>query len=104
MRRSNRCSKALAERYPQNTAFRKQLVNLYMFQHQPDEAEKELRAIAAADPKDTQSGLDLIQFLYTVKAAAAARQELVTRINAGGDIFPISWPWPSSISIKATRR
>ena len=57
-------------------------------QHQPDEAEKELRAIVAADPKNTQSALELIKFLYAVKGPDAARQELTTRINAGGDIFP----------------
>ena len=79
--------KSLVERYPQNIAFRRLLVNLYMSQHQPDEAEKELRAIVAADPKNTQSALELIKFLYAVKGADAARQELTTRINAGGDIF-----------------
>ncbi len=80
--------RSLAERYPQNLAFRKQLVNLYINQHRPDDAEKELRAIVAADPKSSQSGLDLIRFLYTVKGPAAAREEIVARINAGGDIFP----------------
>ena len=80
--------KSLAERYPQDVAFRKQLINLYMFQHRPEDAEKELRAIAAADPKNTQSTLDLIRFLYTVKGPAAAREELNARINAGGEIFP----------------
>ena len=67
--------KTLAERYPQNVAFRKQLVNFYMSQHRPDDAEKELRAIVAQDPKNTQAGLDLIRFLYTVKGAgrSAAR-------------------------------
>jgi len=79
--------RTLAELYPENAAFRKQLVNLYMFQHRPEDAEKELRAVAVADPKNTQSGLDLIRFLYTVKGAAAAREELNARINAGGDIF-----------------
>ncbi len=80
--------KSLAERYPQNVAFRKDLANLYVAQHRSDDAEKELRAIVAADPKNSQSGLDLIRFLYTTKGPAAARAELVARINAGGDIFP----------------
>jgi cellulose synthase operon protein C len=79
--------KTLTERYPQNVAFRKQLINLYMTQHRPDDAEKELRAIAAQDPKNTQANLDLIRFLYTVRGPAAARQEIVARINAGGDVF-----------------
>jgi tetratricopeptide (TPR) repeat protein len=79
---------SLVDRYPQNVGFRKQLVNLYVTQHRPDDAEKQLRAIVAADPKNSQSGLDLIRFLYSVKGAAAAREELVNRVNAGGDIFP----------------
>src|SRR5262249_4967735 len=33
--------------------------------------------------------LDLVRFLFVTKRApAAARQELVRRINAGGDVFP----------------
>jgi tetratricopeptide (TPR) repeat protein len=80
--------KSLVERYPENITFRKELVNLYMAQHQPDEAEKELRTIVAANPKDSHSALDLIKFIYAVKGPSAARQELMTRINAGGDIFP----------------
>jgi len=80
--------KSLAERYPQDLAFPKQLVNLYALQHRPDDAEKELRAIVAADPKNTQSGLDLIRFLYTARGPAAARDEIVARINAGGNVFP----------------
>ena len=80
--------KNLAEHYPQNIAFRKQLVNLYTFQHRPEDAEKELRAIAATDPKNSQFGLDVVQFLYRVKGPAAAREELVAAINAGGNTFP----------------
>ena len=80
--------KGLIQASPQNVTFQKQLVNLYMAQHRPDDAEKELRDIVAANPKDTQSGLDLIRFEYSVKGAAAARQEIVAHINAGGDMFP----------------
>src|ERR1700733_408136 len=79
--------KGLAERYPQNVGFEKQLVNLYMSQHRPDDAEKELRAVVAADPKNTQSGLELIRFLFLIRGPAAARQELVAHINAGGNVF-----------------
>ena len=80
--------KDLSKRYPQNAAFRKDLVNLYMFQHRTDDAEKELRAIVALDPKNLQSNMDLIRFLYTVKGPSAAHDELISRMNAGGDIFP----------------
>ena len=80
--------KSLTDRYPRDVMFRKDLVNLYMSQQRPDDAEKQLRAIVAADPNNSQSGLDLIRFLFRVKGPAAARSELVSRINAGGDIFP----------------
>jgi cellulose synthase operon protein C len=79
--------KTLVERYPQNVALRKQLVVFYVTQHRPDDAEKELRTITASDPKNTQASLDLIRFLYSTKGAEAARQEIVARINAGGDVF-----------------
>ncbi len=81
--------KTLAERYPQSAGFRKQLVGIYVTQHRTDDAEKELRAIAAIDPTNTQSGLELFQFLYRFKGPTAARQELMSRINAGGDVFPL---------------
>ncbi len=79
--------KELSARYPQNASFRKDLVNLYMFQHRNDDAEKELRAIVAADPKNLQSNMDLIRFLYNVRGPGAAHDELIARINSGGDIF-----------------
>ena len=77
----------LVELYPDQTAFRKQLVKFYIDQHRTEDAEKQLRAIAAADPKNTQAALDLVRFLYTTKGAATARAELVSRIAAGGDVF-----------------
>ena len=80
--------KNLIQAYPQNALYQKQLVNLYIAQHRTDDAEKELRGIVAASPKDTQLGLALIRFMYATKGAAAARQEIVARINAGGDVFP----------------
>ena len=80
--------KSLAERYPTNVGFRKNLVNLYTLQHRPQDAENELRTIVATDPKNSQHNLDLIRFLYTFKGPNAARDEIVARINAGGDIFP----------------
>ena len=78
----------LTELYPQEVAFRKQLIKFYIDQHRQDDAETELRAIAAADPKNSQAGLDLIRFLYSARGAVLARQELVARINDGGEVFP----------------
>jgi tetratricopeptide (TPR) repeat protein len=78
----------LIELYPSEPAFRKELVRLYVFQHRPDDALKEQRAIAAALPNDPSAELDLVRLLNAVTGASAARQELVTRIGAGGDVFP----------------
>ena len=78
----------LIELYPQEPAFHRQLVKFYIDQHRLNDAETELRSIAAADPKNTQATLDLVRFLYTTKNPAAARVELVNRIGAGGDVFP----------------
>ena len=80
--------KTLAKRYPKNTAFQTQLVRLYMLQHHPDDAEKELRNIVATEPQNAQAGLALIRFLYTVRSPEAAKNELLARIKAGGDVFP----------------
>jgi tetratricopeptide (TPR) repeat protein len=79
--------KKLAELYPKEVEFRKQLVKLYVFQHRLDDAEKEERAIVAARPADSEAGLDLIRLLYSVKGPAAAQQELDSRIGNGGDVF-----------------
>ena len=78
----------LSELYPQQAGFRKQLVKFYLDQHRPQDAEKELRTIVAADPKNVEAESELVRFLYSVKGAPVAREELVARINAGGDIFP----------------
>ena len=39
-------------------------------------------------PASSDARLDVVRFLYTVKGPDAARQELVARIAAGGDVFP----------------
>src|SRR5262249_40412055 len=78
----------LAERYPAELTFRKQLVRLYVFQHRFDDALNEQKALVAALPNDQGAELDLVRLLNTSKGAPAARQELLTRIAAGGDVFP----------------
>ena len=78
----------LIELYPEQPVFRRQLIKLYVDQKRPDDAEKELRATAAANPTNIEAGLDVIRFLHATKGPTAARQELVTRINAGGQVFP----------------
>ena len=73
---------------PQELAFRKQLVKYYLSQKRMDDAETELRTIVAASPTDMEAGRDLIRSMRETKGPAAARQEVVTRINAGGQVFP----------------
>jgi tetratricopeptide (TPR) repeat protein len=67
--------------------FRSQLVQLYVEEHRLDDAEKELRAIASANPTDTKAGLDLVRFLASFGSAGAAKGELSARIRAGGDVY-----------------
>ena len=72
---------------PKQPAFRNQLIQAYIAGRQFDEAEKELRAISAANPTDSKAGLDVVRFLNDTKGAAAAQAELTARIKAGGDVF-----------------
>jgi tetratricopeptide (TPR) repeat protein len=79
----------LLELYPQDAVFRKLLINSYVAQHHFDDAEKEMRAWAAANPTDSSRQLEVVRFLYTVRSnPAAARRELIERINVVGDVFP----------------
>src|SRR5689334_11217284 len=75
------------QKHPTETLYRKQLVKLYIDQKRSAEAEKELRALATANPNDFQAGLDVARYLHMSKGPAAARQELQTRVGAGGDVF-----------------
>ena len=68
--------------------FRSQLVQLYIVERKLDEAEKELRSVAAAKPSDIKAGLDVVRFLASFRNANVAREELTNKIEAGGDIFP----------------
>ena len=77
----------LIELYPQQPAFRRALVQHYLNQQHPEEAEKELYSLAAANPSDVETALDLIQFLRATKGSSVARQELMNRIKAGQEVF-----------------
>ena len=63
-------------------------MNLYVKEKRTEDAEKELRTLAAADPSDLQSGLNVVRYLQQTKGPAAARAELVVRSNGSGDTFP----------------
>ena len=77
----------LVEAYPQEPGLRRQLVKFYVDQKRPEDAEREIRALAEARPSDAEAALDVARFLNMIKGPAAARQELMARINAGGQVF-----------------
>jgi pentatricopeptide repeat protein len=72
---------------PKEASYQSQLIQLLMAQRKFDDAEREFRARAEANPADSKAGLDLVRFLRLVKSPAAAQAELDTRIKAGGDVF-----------------
>src|SRR5262245_1584657 len=78
----------LIEAYPQEPGLRRQLVKFYVEQKRPDDAEREIRALANARPGDAEAALDVARYINMVKGPAAARQELRARINEGGQVFP----------------
>jgi Tfp pilus assembly protein PilF len=81
--------KKLVQLNPQEPGFPKLLINFYVEQRRTDEAEKEMRSFAAANPANSEAALDLVRFLYAIKRSpATARQELNARISAGGEVFP----------------
>jgi tetratricopeptide (TPR) repeat protein len=77
----------LIDQQPNNISSREQLARVLMAQRKFDDVEKELRFIATANPTNTGAELNVVRFLNAVKGSSAARQELVLRINAGGDVF-----------------
>ncbi len=77
----------LIAKNPNERSYRNQLIQLLVAQKHFDEAEKELRKTADANPSDTKAGLDVVRFLISVKGADAGRSELLSRIKAGGDVY-----------------
>jgi cellulose synthase operon protein C len=63
-------------------AFRHALARYYLLKKRGADAEKEYRAIAAANPTDTQAKLDVVRFLNTVRGHEAAEAELRRLIEA----------------------
>jgi cellulose synthase operon protein C len=78
----------LIEQRPQESILRGQLVQIYLAQRRFEDAEKELRALATANPANSATELDLVRLIAAVRGVPAAREELVSRIKAGGDVFP----------------
>ena len=78
----------LIELHPKEPAFRAQLTRFYIAHKRPADAVKEQRAVVAANPADSNAELTLVNLLGALEGPAAARTELVSRINAGGSVFP----------------
>ena len=74
--------------HPNEAGFRTQLIRFLLAQKRPDDAINELRSVVTEKPADVNAELQLVNLLGTVKGANAARTELLTRINAGGSVFP----------------
>src|SRR5579871_1563118 len=79
---------ALKKLVGQRPEFRTQLIQLYVQQRRLDDAERELRAVASANPADSKAGLDVVRFLASFRGPKAAKDELSAKISAGGDVFP----------------
>ena len=62
--------------YPEKIAFRRALIAMLTSRNRPEEAEKEMRALAATNPEDPAAGLDLVRFVGRFKGADAVRREL----------------------------
>ena len=78
----------LVSLYPNEAAFRGQLIRFYVAQNRQDEAINEQRAVVAAKPDNVDAGLDLADLLNAIRGPAAARDELIARTKGGGPIFP----------------
>ena len=81
--------KRLIELSPQEATYRRLLANFYIEQRRADAAESELRSLVAINSTDSSAALALVHFLLSIKKdPVAARQELNSRISAGGTVFP----------------
>ena len=78
----------LAKLHPKDISFRTRLVEFYLDQRRMDDAEREARILVQENPNNPDIEFELIRLLYAAKGPVAARNELVARINGGGEIFP----------------
>jgi len=75
----------LARLNPQNDQFHIGLVRWHVSKNQIDEAEKAVRAYAAAKPESVKAALAVVSFLQQRRSVEAARAELNRQIAARGD-------------------
>jgi len=76
--------------YPENNGFRNTLVRYLLATDRGDEAEVEIRAIAASDPEDTAAALSVVRFLAETKGAEAAEKELRDLVKKFSDTHEYS--------------
>lgn len=79
--------KSLVSGYPQEKSFRTALLQFYVSHQRQADAEKELREAVAKSPSDIDAKLELVGFLNAVKGPSAAREQLVSMIKVGGDLY-----------------
>lgn len=91
----------LVELHPKEAVFKSQLVRFFIANQRSEDAEKELRAIAAANPNNPKPKLDVVALLYTTKGPDAAREELNSLIKAGGKVFPFEM---ALVDLEVTQR
>lgn len=63
--------------YPDQIAFRRALMSMMLDRKRFDDAETEMRALAANDPENPAAALELVRFMGRLKGPAAARVELL---------------------------
>jgi tetratricopeptide (TPR) repeat protein len=71
----------------QPQAFRRELTKFYLTLGRELDAERELRATAAAEPGNPEVFLEVVRFLMARKGPDAAQRELEERIRGRGDVF-----------------
>jgi tetratricopeptide (TPR) repeat protein len=74
----------LVDTNPKEPAYKRELVRYLVTNKRIDDAEKIMRDLAAENPTDSKTGLELVSFLNMTKGPAAARAELRERIAKGG--------------------
>jgi tetratricopeptide (TPR) repeat protein len=79
----------LAETYPDNAAIRTALARWYAGAGRTDDAVRTLRDFVAQNPDDVQGALSLVTFIRSQQGSDAAKAELRTLIDRGGNVFPL---------------
>ena len=79
----------LVEVYPQEVGLRRQLVKFYVDQKRPEDAEREIRALAQARPNDTEAALDVARYLNMVKGSGCGPSGVARTHQRGRPGLPV---------------